>query len=89
MADLSIGDYKTFPYYAVIGTPTDFYIWIKLKKDPGWGWYVGGSQGASGWIKGQEAFKYYNKMKEFLDKGQKDRFMGLAAHLHRTFKGTV
>lgn len=87
MTRLAIGAYNQFPYYEVIGDPTSFYIWIQLQPQS-WAYYEPGKQGASGWIRGQEAFKAYNKLKELLEKGQKEKFIGMMTDLHCNNKGT-
>jgi hypothetical protein len=53
-----IGDYKNLPHYAIIGNPSDFYIFRQLnKKDFGQ---------FSGWVKGQSSL--WHKLKQINEK---------------------
>lgn len=89
MSELAIGNYRTFPYYAVIGTPTGFYVWIQLHRNQGWNWYKAGEQGACDWVVGADAFQKYNKLKELLGKGDKKAFIGMMVDIHRKYKGVT
>ena len=61
---LEIGSYKKIPHYAIIGDPTDFYVWIN--ED--------GNGQSSEWIKGKanlhhELARLHRKKKQdFIDK---------------------
>lgn len=72
--DLEVGTYKSPSHYAVIGRPTDFYIWIRETGDHG---------SASKWIIGKEAFEIYNCFKGFAK--DKKGFIELAKATHKKY----
>lgn len=82
MSKLEIGKYNNLPHYAVIGEPTDFYVWINTGESLHS--YQAGKAGASGWIKGNEAFREYNKLRQ-LYKKDKTAFIDAIVQLHRGY----
>ena len=88
MIKLEIGAWDNLPHYAVVGSPTSFYVWINLKGGAPC-WYVSGSSGSSGWISGKAAFKHHNKLREYIDKGMKQEFINLIIQLHKEYNGEL
>ena len=56
---MEIGTYDRLPHYSVVGSATNFYVWVN--ED--------GRGSASKWIKGAEAFSLYNKMRKATENG--------------------
>ena len=82
---IETGSWNKFPHHSVQGTPVDFYVWINHGKDTS---YDPGVSGASGWLRGTDAFENYAKLKNLQQK-DKQEFIKLVEKLHKqfTFKG--
>jgi hypothetical protein len=73
---LEVGGYNKPFHYAVIGTPSEYYIWYKAPNMKGQN---------SEWFKGTQAFKHFNKMREILDVNKnKDAFVSYLVSLYYT-----
>ncbi len=59
---MEYGSHKNLPHYAVVGTPTDFYVFVQTSKN-NFGW--------SKWYKGKEAFNHYNNLRLIYKNKQK------------------
>jgi hypothetical protein len=68
---LEVGSYKTPSHYAIIGSPVDFYIWVREEGDKC------GSH--SKWFIGMEAFDLYSKFRRL----DKKSFIELARATHK------
>lgn len=71
--ELSIGNHKKLPHYSVIGTGTEFYVWIETSDN--------NRGSASKWVVGREAFQYMLKLKK-LYKKDKNSFIELVKLIH-------
>lgn len=69
---LSVGSYSKPPHFSVVGHPTYFYLWVNTD----------GRGQSSAWLKGASAFSEYNKLKNLLDKKDRDGFVSLVKLLH-------
>lgn len=70
---LEVGSYKTPCHYAVIGEPTDFYIWVREHSRYG---------SNSKWFIGIEAFELYNRFRQL----KKKEFVELVRAIHTLHK---
>jgi hypothetical protein len=67
---MSVGAYNKLPHYAVVGSPTEFYVWCQQDKS------TPGHMCNSEWIRGRDAFDTFHKL-EKLFKKDKPQFTAL------------
>lgn len=72
---MEIGQHNSLIHYSVIGTATCFYVWVRE---------LNGEGSASKFIKGNIAFREYNKL-EKLYKENKGQFIILVKSLHSKY----
>lgn len=72
---MEVGKYNKLPHYAVHGEKTCMYLWVN--ED--------GRGSASGWIKGNDAFRLWNKL-QILFKKDKKEFIKLLKNYHESNK---
>ncbi len=71
---MNIGAWNKLPHYSVIGTRTDFYLWVN--ED--------GKGLASKWIKGNYAFALFNELTNLFKK-DKNQFVRRLKQEHLKF----
>ena len=78
--DLEVGTYQTDNHYAVIGEPTNFYVWVREGKSA----QMVRGQGWSGWITGSKGFAIYNRLRT-LHRKDRDGFVQLIKQLRKEY----
>lgn len=74
MTKLEVGRWDKLPHYAVIGKPTEMYLWVN--ED--------GIGSASNWIKGKESFELYHELRQMVkDKSKFIQAIKMARHANR------